>query len=102
MHKKGCVTLLDDMPDREGNQALVIFYCYLNISNTSIYLLETLPVLVIYIDTYIWNLEKWYWWTYLQDRNRDPDAENEPVDTVGDGEGEMNWENSINTGTHEE
>ena len=60
VHKKGCVTLLDDMPDREGNQALVIFYCYLNISNTSIYLLETLPVLVIYIDTYIWNLEKWY------------------------------------------
>ena len=59
MRKEGCITLLDNMPDREGDQALVKFYCYLNISNTSIYLSETLPVLVTYIDTYIWNLGKW-------------------------------------------
>ena len=32
---------------------------------------------------YIWNLEKRYWWTYLQGRNRDTDIENELVDTVG-------------------
>ena len=24
-----------------------------------------------YINTYMWNLEKWYRWTGLQDRNRD-------------------------------
>ena len=24
-----------------------------------------------YINAYTWNLEKWYWWTYLQGRNRD-------------------------------
>ena len=58
--KEGCITLLDNMPDREGDEALVNFYCYLNISNTSIYLSEALPVLVTYTDTYIWNLEKWY------------------------------------------
>ena len=25
----------------------------------------------ILYNTYIWNLQKWYWWTYLQGRNRD-------------------------------
>ena len=102
--KEGCITLLDNMPDREGDEALVNFYCYLNISNTSIYLSEALPVLVTYTDTYIWNLEKWYLWTYFQNRNRDPDSEDELVDTMGDGQGEMNWGNStdINTRPHEE
>lgn len=38
-----------------------------------------------HILTYIWNLEKWYWWTDLQGRNRD--AENGLVDTAGEGEG---------------
>ena len=28
-----------------------------------------------YINTYIWNLEKWYWWTYFQGRNRDANIE---------------------------
>ena len=23
---------------------------------------------MLYINAYIWNLEKWYWWTYLQGR----------------------------------
>ena len=27
------------------------------------------------INEYIWNLEKWYWWIYLWDRNRDADIE---------------------------
>ena len=38
-----------------------------------------------YINAYIWNLERWYGWTYLQGRNRD--AENRLVGTVGEGEG---------------
>ena len=42
---------------------------------------------ISYITTYMWNLEKWYWWTYLQGRNRDTDVENELVNTAGIGEG---------------
>ena len=36
-----------------------------------------------YINSYIWNQEKWYSGTYLQGRNRDTDVENKPVDTKG-------------------
>ena len=50
-----------------------------------------------YINAYIWNLEKWYWWTYLQGRNRDTD--NRLADTVGEGEGGMNGESSMETYT---
>ena len=31
---------------------------------------------VLYINAYVWNLEKCYSWTYLQGRNRDADVEN--------------------------
>ena len=37
--------------------------------------------------------EKWYWWAYLQGRKRD--VENEHMDTVGEGESEMNWNGSM-------
>ena len=50
-----------------------------------------------YINTCKWNLERWYWWTYLQGSNRDTDIKNRLVDTVGKGEGGMNWENSMET-----
>ena len=33
-------------------------------------------------NTYTWNLEKWYRWTYLQGRIRNTDIENRLVDTV--------------------
>ena len=36
---------------------------------------------VLYINTYMWNLEKWYRWTGLQGRNRDTDIENKSMDT---------------------
>ena len=32
-----------------------------------------------YINAYTWNQKKWYWWTYLQGRNRDADLENSAV-----------------------
>ena len=35
-----------------------------------------------------------YWWTYVQDRNRDADIENRFVDKVGEGEGGANWESN--------
>ena len=47
----------------------------------------------IYINEYTWKIEKWNWWTYLQGRKRDADIEN----TVGEGEGGMNWESSMET-----
>ena len=46
----------------------------------------------MYINAYMWNLEKWYRRTYLQGRNRDADVENRHVDTGGEGEGGTNWE----------
>ena len=52
-----------------------------------------------YINTYIWKLEKWYWWTCLQVSNRDADIENRLVDTVGEGEGGTNQESNIETYT---
>ena len=47
------------------------------------------------INTCIWNLEKWYWWTYLQGRNRDTDVENGLVETAEEQKGGTNWESSI-------
>ena len=34
--------------------------------------------------TTMWNLEKWYKWSYLQSRNRDTDVENKCMDTKGE------------------
>ena len=48
-----------------------------------------------YISTYIWNLEKWYWWTYFQGRNRHSDIENRLMTTARTGEGGTNWESSF-------
>ena len=45
---------------------------------------------ILYINTYMWSLGKWYRWTYLQSRNRGADAENRPV-VMGWG-GALNWE----------
>ena len=44
---------------------------------------------VSYINAYMWNLEKWYRWSYLQSRNRDTDVENKCMDTKG---GRGRWE----------
>ena len=48
-----------------------------------------------YINLYIWNLEKQYWWTYLQGRNRGADMENWLVDTVREGEARTDWESGM-------
>ena len=39
--------------------------------------------------SYMWNLEKWYRWSYLQSRNRGTDVENKCMDTKGERRG---WE----------
>ena len=50
-----------------------------------------------YINTYIWNLEDRNDRPYMQDSKRDIDVKNWLLDYVGEGEGGMIWENSIET-----
>ena len=40
-----------------------------------------------YDIAYMWNLKKWYKWTYLQNRNRFTGIENKLMVTKGDSEG---------------
>ena len=39
------------------------------------------------------------WWPYMHDSKRDTDVKNRLLDSVGEGEGGMIWENSIETCT---
>ena len=50
---------------------------------------------MLYINTYVWNLERWYWQSYVQDSKGDTDVKDRLLDTVGEGEGGMIWENNI-------
>ena len=50
---------------------------------------------ISYINSYIWNQEKWYSWTYFHGRNGDLDIENGLVDTVAEEESVTNGESSI-------
>ena len=52
-----------------------------------------------YINTYIWNLERWYQRSYMWDNKGDTDVNNRLLDSVGEGEGGIIWENSIETCT---
>ena len=51
-----------------------------------------------YTNTYIRNLEKWYWWIYFQGRNRYKDIKNRVWRQCGEGVG-ANWESSVQTYT---
>ena len=50
---------------------------------------------ISYINAYMWNLGKWYRWTYLQSRNRDTQVGNKCMDTKGEEGGGMDWEIGI-------
>ena len=50
-----------------------------------------------YINAYICNLERWQWWPCMWDSKRDTDVKNRLLDSVGESEGGMIWENSIET-----
>ena len=50
---------------------------------------------ILYINAYIWNLERWYHWPYVT--AGDTDVKNRLLDYVGDGTGGMNSENSTET-----
>ena len=43
---------------------------------------------ISYINVYLWNIERWYWWTYLQGSNGDKDIENRLMNMSKGEEGE--------------
>ena len=50
----------------------------------------------IYMNAYIWNLGRWYWWTYRQGNKGNTDIENRLTDMgVGEGERGTNGESSM-------
>ena len=50
-----------------------------------------------YVNAYIWNLERWYQWSYMQVSKGDTDVKNRLLDSEGEGEGRMIWDKSIET-----
>ena len=48
-------------------------------------------------NTYIWNLERGQWRPCMQDRKKDTAVYNGLLDSEGEGEGGMIWENGILT-----
>ena len=52
---------------------------------------------VQYTNTYIWNLEWWQWWPCMKDSKKDTDVNSGLLDSEGEGEGGMIWENDIKT-----
>ena len=52
---------------------------------------------ILYINTWVWNLERWYWWTHLQSTNGDTDIANRLVEMAEEREDGLNWENSVET-----
>ena len=54
---------------------------------------------ILYIDMYIWNLERRYQRSYMQGSKGDTDVKNRLLDSVGEDKGGMFWENSIETCT---
>ena len=54
---------------------------------------------ISYTNTYIWNLERWYRWIYLEGSNGETDIENRLID-IGlgeEGEGGMHGESNMET-----
>ena len=47
---------------------------------------------ISYDIAYMWNLKKWYKWTYLQNRNRVTDVGNKLMVTQGERGRGINWE----------
>ena len=54
---------------------------------------------ILYINAYIWNLERWYQWSYMWGNKGDRDVNNRILDSVGEGDAVMIWENSTETST---
>ena len=76
-----------------------IWVCFKEVGETRAYYTEwsksESQKQLLCINAYIWNLEKWYWRAHMLGRNRDVDIHNRLMDTVGEGEGGMNWDSSM-------
>ena len=46
---------------------------------------------LLYINTYTWELERWYWQSYMKGSNGDTDVKNRLLDSVGEDEDMMIW-----------
>ena len=54
---------------------------------------------ILCVNAYMWNLEKWYRWTYLQSRNKDTDLVNK-CSAINGEDGEWNkLEDGVNVST---
>ena len=51
------------------------------------------------LNTYMWNLERYYLQSYVQGSKEDTDVKNRLMGSVGEGDGGIIWENSIETYT---
>ena len=54
---------------------------------------------ILYINTYIYNVERWYQQSYMHGSKEDTDVKNRLLDWGGKDEGGIIWENSIETCT---
>ena len=54
---------------------------------------------ILHINAYIWNLERQNWWSGMQGNKVDTNVKNKLLDSVGEGQGGVIWENGIETGT---
>ena len=52
---------------------------------------------ILYMNARVWDLEGWYWWTYLRGSNGDNRHRAQTCGTVEEGEGGTDWENSMET-----
>ena len=52
---------------------------------------------ILYTNAYMWDLARWYWWTYLQGNSGDTGIENRLMDTVGRGKKERVGESNTET-----
>ena len=53
----------------------------------------------LYINAYTRDLKRQYWQSYMQDSKGDTDVKNRLLNSVGNGDSGMIWENSIETST---
>ena len=52
---------------------------------------------ILFINAYIWNQERQYQWSYKHSSKGDTDVKKRLLDSVGEGDGGIIWENSIET-----
>ena len=48
-----------------------------------------------YVNAYMWNLEKWYGWSYSQSRNGNTDVKNKCMDTKEQKKAGIDWQTGI-------